>query len=61
MNRIVSPAVALVALGIAGSAGAHPGHATPHLLHEADALLGLWWLAGACAAAVGYALAKRRS
>jgi hypothetical protein len=31
-------------------AAAHPGHGTPHLLHEGDAIAG-WWVVGLLAAA----------
>jgi hypothetical protein len=41
---------ALAALLVAGGASAHPGHGTPHLLHEGDAIVG-WWIVGALAAA----------
>ena len=53
--------VTLAPLWFAGAASAHPGHSTPHLLHEGDTLL--LWGVFAAAVALGGAVwvARRRS
>ena len=61
MARLATRALALASILVAGVAAAHPGHGTPHLLHEADAILG-WWVVGVLgtALAFGLLLARRR-
>lgn len=61
MSRTIVRTLAAVTLLVAGSAAGHPGHDTPHLLHEADA--GLVWvvLTAVCAGAAAWAFARRRS
>ena len=61
MTRFITRTLTVSALLVAGSALAHPGHGTPHLLHEADAMLGWWLFAAVCAAVAGRAIARRRS
>jgi len=60
MPRILTHALALAPALLAGVAAAHPGHGTPHVLHEGDVALG-WWIFGALAAgAVATWLAGKR-
>ena len=60
MNRFFSRTIAAGVLLAAGTAAAHPGHGTPHLLHGSD--FGVGWAIGiAVAVAVGVALARRNA
>ncbi len=61
MIRALSLSFVAAVVTVAGTAAAHPGHATPHLLHEADAILG-WWVVGVTGvvAAAAALLARRR-
>jgi hypothetical protein len=62
MTRLVTHALALAPTLVAGAAAAHPGHGTPHVLHEGDAALG-WWIFAAVAvgALATWIAAKHRS
>jgi hypothetical protein len=61
MTRLISCALVLAPALVSSIASAHPGHGTPHLLHEGDAALGWWVFVGVAAAAgLSYALAKWR-
>jgi len=61
MLRVAAPIVLAIASAlVVGDAAAHPGHATPHLLHETDAI-GTWWIVGAVLSVGGGILAIRKS
>jgi len=61
MNRLLAHALFLAPALAAGVAAAHPGHGTPHLLNEGDAVLGWWMFATfATVAAVAWWLGKSR-
>jgi len=52
MTRFIARALTLAPVlvaALAETAAAHPGHGTPHLLHEGDAIVS-WWIVGALAA-----------
>ena len=52
--RALTLAPVLVA-ALAEIAAAHPGHGTPHLLHEGDAIVS-WWIVGVLGAAAALVL-----
>ena len=62
MTRFFTSALVAAPTLFAGVASAHPGHGTPHVLHDVDFALG-WWVFAVAAAGVGLALrlGKRRS
>lgn len=62
MRRILSLALALSPVVVAGVAAAHPGHGEPHVVHDGDLAVG-WILLGsvAVAAAAVWIRGKRRA
>jgi hypothetical protein len=53
LHAVAIALVAALAVVVTGDAAAHPGHGTPHLLHEADAIASWWVVGAACAVAAG--------
>ncbi|NNL67088.1 MAG: hypothetical protein HKP30_12655 [Myxococcales bacterium] len=60
MNRFFSRTLTVLSVFVAGAAGAHPGHGTPHVLHASDVWIG-WAIGIAAVVAVGVALARRNA
>jgi len=62
MTRLVTRALVLAPALLPAVAHGHPGHGTPHLLHEGDAALG-WWIFAAVAvtACAAWWIGRRRS